>query len=257
MKTIALYSIKGGVGKTAAAVNLAYASAESGKRTLLVDLDPQGASSFYFRVRPARKLKAKRFFKNTTRVESSIRGSDFERLDILPANLDYRRFDVMLNRMHRSRSRLKKMLKGLGADYDVVVLDCPPNIGVLSENVFVAAGIIVVPVIPTTLSERTFEQLRKFFKKKGYPINTICAFFSMVQTNNRLHRETMQRMHIRHNCFLNSVIPLSVDIERMGIRREPVFRYAPTRPGALAYRALCTELLAAMESTPPGCHSLG
>ena len=251
MKTIALYSIKGGVGKTAAAVNLAYAAAESGKRTLLVDLDPQGASSFYFRVRPARKLKAKGFFKNANRVDSSIRGSDFERLDILPANLDYRRFDIMLNRMHRSRGRLKKMLKGLGGDYDIAVLDCPPNIGVLSENVFVAAGIIAVPVIPTTLSERTFEQLRKFFKKKDYPISAIRAFSSMVQTNNRLHQETMHRLHARYKCFLNSVIPLSVDIERMGIRREPVFCYAPTRPGALAYRTLCTELLAVLESASP------
>ena len=254
MKTIALYSIKGGVGKTAAAVNLAYAAAESGKRTLLVDLDPQGASSFYFRIRPSRKLKAKRFFNNAARVENSIRGSDFERLDILPANLDYRRFDIMLNRMRGSRRRLKKMLKGLGGDYDVAVLDCPPNIGVLSENVFVAATIIAVPVIPTTLSERTFEQLRKFFKKNDYPISAIRAFSSMVQTNNRLHTDTLQRLHTRYDCFLNSVIPLSVDIERMGIRREPVFRYAPTRPGALAYRALCTELLTALETTTSRIH---
>ncbi len=243
MKTIASYSIKGGVGKTAFSVNMAYASADAGMRTLLVDLDPQGASSFYFRVRPSEKLKAKGFFDRPASLEKNIRGSDYGRLDILPANLHYRKFDARLGLMQKPNSRLKKALKRLSRQYDVVILDCPPNIGLLSESVFVAADVIVVPVIPTTLSERTFVQLLKFFADAKYPRDHIQAFFSMAQTNNRLHRDTMARMREKYPAFLDTVIPQSIDVERMGIMREPVLAYAPKHSGAQAYRKLCEELL--------------
>lgn len=243
MKTIASYSIKGGVGKTACSVNIAYAAAEAGQRTLLVDLDPQGASSFYFRVAPSKKIGGKGFFKGSDRLEKNIRASDYPGLDILPANLRFRKFDVLLSAMRKSHERLRKTLARLKNDYDVVVLDCPPNIGLLSENIFVAADLIVVPVIPTTLSERTFAQLLEFFDKGGYPTGKIRGFFSMVQANNRLHKDTIARMRARYKQLLRVPIPQSVDIERMGVMREPVLRYAPSRTGSRSYRLLCEELL--------------
>jgi len=243
VKTLASYSIKGGVGKTACSVNLAYAAAEAGNRTLLVDLDPQGASSFYFRIRPSQNVKPKGFFTKQSKIENAIRGSDYPRLDVLPANLHFRKFDQLLGSLHKARNRLRDALARSADQYDIVVLDCPPTIGLLSENVFMAADMIVVPVIPTTLSERTFEQLLTFFRKSGYPAQRIVAFFSMVQSNNRLHQETMRRMQSQYKRFLNTVIPQSTDIERMGTHREPVLCYAPSRPGSLAYRHLCEELL--------------
>lgn len=159
MKIIACYSNKGGVGKTATSVNLAYAFAASGKRVLLCDLDPQGASSFYFRVKPSKKLTEANFFEDVEKFTKAIRGSDYDNLDILPANMSFRDFDIFLSRMKDSRSRLKKALAAVKGDYDVILLDCPPNISALSENVFRAADAVLVPVIPTTLSQRTFEQL--------------------------------------------------------------------------------------------------
>ncbi|MEE3070992.1 MAG: AAA family ATPase, partial [Pseudomonadota bacterium] len=128
MKIIACYSNKGGVGKTATAVNLAYALAAKGQRTLLCDLDPQGASSFYFRVKPSKKLTETKFFEDVERFTKAIRASDYDGLDILPANMTFRDFDVFLSRMRNSRSRLKKALKAVKGDYDVILLDCPPNI---------------------------------------------------------------------------------------------------------------------------------
>lgn len=242
MKIIACYSNKGGVGKTATAVNLAYACAASGKQTLLCDLDPQGASGFYFRVKPSKKLKDERFFKDVERFTGAIRASDFEHLDLLPANLGFRDFDIFLARMKHSRSRLKKALKSVGNEYDVIMLDCPPNISRLSENVFRAADRIVVPVIPTTLSERTLEQLYDFFKANDYPRKKIVPVFSMVQRNKSLHRESMERMRENHKRFLQNTIPFSTDIEKMGLHRAPALSYAGRKSTVHSYHDIWAEL---------------
>ena len=246
MKIVACYSNKGGVGKTAASVNLAYAFAEAGSRVLLCDLDPQGASSFYFRVKPSQKLNNEAFFEEAKQVAKAIRASDYDTLDILPANMTFRDFDVFLSQMKNSQSRLKKALKAVGGDYDIIVLDCPPNISMLSENVLQASDLIVVPVIPTTLSERTFEQLLEFVEGQEQikvSKKKIAAFFSMVQRQKILHGETMARMREAYpKRILQAVLPFSTDVERMGVNRAPVLEFASDRPSAKAYRKIFAEI---------------
>lgn len=246
MKVLACYSSKGGVGKTAASVNLAHAAARAGLRTLLIDLDPQGASSFYFRVAPSTKKWASRFFEASAELVRHIKASDFPGLDILPATLAFRHFDTQLAELSKREQRLRRLLKGFGKEYDLIVLDCPPSIGALAESVFAAADVVLVPVVPTTLSERTFEQLVVFFADKGYPAARIVPFFSMVQARKSLHQSTMADMRQRYPAFLRAAIPHSSDVERMGEYRAPIGVFAgPTQAGR-AFGDLWTEIAAAL-----------
>jgi chromosome partitioning protein len=246
VKIIAVYSIKGGVGKTAAAVNLAHLCSESGRRTLLCDLDPQGASSFYFRTRPEKKLKAKKLLKEPDALLKGVKSSDYERLDILPAHISLRNIDIALGGMKRSEKRLREALRPLGANYDVIFLDCPPNLTLLSENVFNAADWLLSPLIPTTLSVISFEKLLAFFKKKELDASKIIYYFSMVEARKKLHSGTMDRMLSSASGdkakLLTVKIPYSSDIEKMGEKREPVTTFAPSSKGASAFKGLWDEL---------------
>ena len=246
MKIVASYSIKGGVGKTAASVNLAYASAKAGNETLLIDLDPQGASSFYFRLNSGKKEKKGYFFTKKNRLLKQIKGSNYKKLDILPANLSFRNVDIMLNSMGKSKKRLKELLASLKNEYDLIILDCPPSLNLLSENVFNAADMVLVPVIPTTLSERTYEQLLTFFEKNNYKKKIIRPFFSMAQSKNKLHHNTINDMEQRYPEFLKSIVGFSVEIERMGLHREPVLAYAPKKSQVQSYRTLFNEIIKIM-----------
>jgi chromosome partitioning protein len=214
VKILSSYSIKGGVGKTALSVNLAFAFQQSGKRTLLVDLDPQGAAGFYFRVSPCEEFEAKEKDLSEERVKSNIRESDYPGLDILPSNLAYRKFDLLLDRMKKRRSQLRRLVEPFEENYDRIILDSPPNITLLSENVFRASDAILVPVIPTTLSERTLEQLFEFFTAKELPVDVILPFFSMVQKRNQMHQENIEKLPERYPMFLKRSFPLPLKWKR-------------------------------------------
>lgn len=243
MKILSSYSIKGGVGKTALAVNLGYALCEAGHRTLLVDLDPQGAASFYFRVSGTEKFRMRDTKSMAEGLRSNIRESDYPGLDIIPSNLGYRRFDILLDGMEKSRKQLRKVLNLFKSDYDVILIDCPPNITLLSENIFRASDAILIPVIPTILSRRTLEQLTGFFRDEELPGELLHPFFSMVQKRIKLHRETMENLTASHPGFLKTAIPFSSDVEKMGLHRMPLLAYSHACEAAKAYRALCNEIL--------------
>lgn len=241
MKTIALYSIKGGVGKTAAAVNLSYLAAKPETQALLCDLDPQGASSFYFRITPSEKHNSEKFLKGSNKFTKNIRATDFGHLDLLPSDMSYRNLDIELSESKSPKKRLAKNLEGLETEYAYLFFDCPPNLTLLSESVFRAADLILVPVIPTTLSIRTFSQLLDFFTSKGLDEQKIAGFFSMGEKRKSMHREIIDEYR-SHPSFLRQSIPYSSDVEKMGLTRAPLNATHPNAPSALAYRKLWEEV---------------
>jgi cellulose biosynthesis protein BcsQ len=234
-RVLATYNIKGGVGKTSAAVNLSYLAARDGHRTLLWDLDPQGASTYLFRIKPKIRGGARKLVKLKSGVEGLIKGTDFERLDLLPADFSYRHMDLALEAVKHPTRRLARVLEPLADDYDYVFLDCPPSISLVSESVFEAADALLVPIIPATLSARTFEQLDGIVA--GGP--QVLAFFSMVEVRKSLHRAVMARVRAAHSFqMLGAAIPSADEVERMGEERTAVAAFAPGSRAALAYEAL-------------------
>lgn len=248
MTIIACYSSKGGVGKTSSATNLAFLAAAHGSRTLIVDLDQQGATSFYFRVRAPEQHRARSLL-DEARSEAAILETNYERLHILPAHSSYRSLDTLLDGMKKSRRRLAERLEDVADGYDVMVLDCPPTLGLVAENVFRAADVILVPVIPTTLSRRTVDQLDAFFEKSGHDRSRLRPFFSMVEPHKRMHRDTMQEMRASDPRLLKSSIPYCAEIEAMGTHREPVLRFALRSRGAAAFLELWLELQGEVAAT--------
>lgn len=242
MTTLALYSNKGGVGKTAAAVNLAYLAAQRGYATLICDLDPQGSATFYFRVRPNLKRKACGLVNGHKQLDASIKATDYENLDLLPADFSHRNLDITFDRQKRRTRRLEMALKPLRKEYDLVILDCPPTINIVAENIFNATDRLLVPLIPTTLSVRSYEQLLSFLAESGRNFDQISAFFSMVDGRKRLHRELMTLLQERAGGVLQSPIPFLSQVEQMGIYREPVPAFAPNSVAARAYQALWAEI---------------
>ena len=242
MKVVATYNIKGGVGKTSAAVNLATLAARDGLRTLLWDLDPQGAATFLLRVKPKVRGGAKKLIAGKSDPDDLIKGSDTEGLDLLPADFSYRHMDLALDRAKKPATRIARVLDPLAGEYDLAILDCPPSISLVSESVFEAADALLVPLIPATLSLRTFDQLTKFVAGRVDHRPEIVAFFSMVDGRKKLHREVIDSMRERHHGIASAAIPARAEIENMGIERGPVADFAPRGKAAQAYAALWAEL---------------
>jgi chromosome partitioning protein len=248
VKIVGVYSIKGGVGKTSSTVNLAYLAAAAGHRTLVWDLDPQGAASYFFRVKPKIKGGGRALLRGKRALDDVIKGTDFELLDLLPADFSFRNMDILLEEAKKKPIRqLQRLLKPVVGDYDYVFFDCPPSISLMSENIFRAADALMVPLIPSTLSERTLLQLKDFLKKQdGFGALKLLPFFSMVDPDRSLHQDTIERLSSKHKGVLEARIPLSPEVERMGIHRMPLPAYAPSNPASRAYRDLWEEMTAAL-----------
>lgn len=244
MKIVALYSIKGGVGKTSAAVNLAYVAAERGARVVLWDLDPQSAATWSLRVRVRKRGGATRLLQRKRPLHELVLASDHPRVDLLPASLALRKLDAKLAQLRKSRDRLRRRAHELDGHYDLMLLDCPPGLSLLSENVFEAADVLLVPLIPAPLSLRTLDQLVAFLHEHRWSEQRLLPFLSMVDRRKSLHLDTLRELPDHVRGLMRTSIPSATEVERMGLHREAVRAFAPHCAAARAFEALYEELAA-------------
>jgi len=254
MKVLAVYAIKGGVGKTSAAVNLAWLARREGRRTLLWDLDPQGAATDLLGVRDKVKGGTKGLVKARLPLSRAVRNTPGGYLDVIPANLGLRHIDLVLDAVKRPSRRIGTRLNTIDEEYDVVVLDCPPSVSLVSENILNAADLVLVPLVPATLSVRTLAQLDKLIGMVTQHRPPVLVFLSMADRRRALHRDLTERLRVERSDLAMTAIPLSAAVERMAERKKPIVGTSPKNPASLAYEELWIEV--ANRLWPLGVHSL-
>lgn len=240
MRAVAVYNMKGGVGKTTTAVNLSYLAAAAGQRVLLWDLDPQAASSFAFRVQPRVAGFSKKSL-GGDELCAAIKQTDYDNLDLLPADFAYRKLDRILDEIGKPERVLPALLDRLGRDYDVVFLDCPAGFSLLMEGVLAAADVMLVPTIPTVLSLRMIVRLIKCADRCGSPAE-LAAFFSMVDRRKVLHRRACEWSVAHDELFLSGQIPYASVVEQMAVRRLPLPVFAARDSATTAFAQIWMEL---------------
>ena len=242
MQIIGVSNIKGGVGKTTTAVNLAFLAASAGRRTVLWDLDPQGAATYLLGGEANELASARKLVRGRRELQEILAPTQFENLTLLPADMSYRNFDVHMSAEKHPTRRLMMMARPLQDNCDLLLLDCPPGISLLSENVLRAADAVVVPTLPSPLSLRMLETLQDFVAAEGWSDLAILPFFSMVDRRRSLHEQVIVEARGRFPSILECEVPYWSEIERMSVRRAPLPAFAPHSPAAQIYAALWKEI---------------
>ncbi len=222
MAIIAVYSPKGGVGKTTIAVDLAWRCAvRGGTRTLIWDLDLQGGAGYLLGCEPTEQPRAASLFQREGNARRLVSSTPFAGLDQLQADPSLRHLPLQLARLGQ-RNRLSWLTRDLRRDYARVVLDCPPVLNEVTEQIFAAADVVIVPLPPSPLGARALDQLRTEFARRDRRHPPVLPLVSMFDSRRKAHREA------RDGPMAGlPVIPAASPIEQMAFRRTPVGVFAP------------------------------
>lgn len=232
MAVIAVYSVKGGVGKTTLAASLAWCAATLARRTtLLWDLDPQGGAGYLFGVEPGPRSKAARVLTSEVEPERLVWETGYEGLDLLPADASLWGMDALFERLGKRR-RLADLTEALSKDYARIILDCPPGLSESTAQMLRAADVVVVPLPPSPLARRALETVRAELTRNHKNHPPLLPVLSMVDGRRRLHREAREELPDW------PVIPMSSQIEQMAVRRAPVGSFAGAGEPAAAFARL-------------------
>lgn len=241
MHAVALTALKGGVGKTSTAVNLAALAALAGHRTLVWDIDPQAGATACLGVKPKLRGGAQRLLGSDRELTGSIRGSSVERLDVLPGDYSLRDADVIVSGSRRPRRTFRRVLTSVAKEYDVVVIDCPPGIGAAAEVLVKAVDLLLIPVVPAPLDLRALDRFVEVVVDLGAPPELLAPFLSQVDRRKPLHRKLVEEVRTTRS-FLAAAVPLSSAVERMPLEQVPTVIAAPRSLAAIALRDLWGEV---------------
>ena len=250
-RIIAMVNQKGGVGKTTSAINLAAALAEYGRRVLIVDFDPQGAASAGLGTNP-HELDLTVYNVMMDRhvdIRDAIRNTEIENLDLLPANIDLSAAEVQLVTEVAREQVLASALRKVENDYDLVIIDCQPSLGLLTVNALSAAHGVIIPLICEFFALRAVALLVETIEKVQDRLNprlVVDGVLATMYDSRTLHsREVLARLiEAFGDKVFDSVIKRTIKFADATVAAEPITRYATTHAGAEAYRRLARELVA-------------
>jgi chromosome partitioning protein len=232
MPVIAIFSPKGGVGKSTIATNLGWCSAMlSNRKTLLWELDPQRGASYLLGEDDPDGKRAQTIFVKDAKPADLVTATEITGLDLLPADDSLISLDSFLTNLGKKK-RIGKLADMLRDHYERIILDCPPAMNETARQVMRAADIIIVPLSPSPLARRSLDLVRAELAKHIKEHGPVLPVFSMIDRRRKLHREA---------CEANPnwpVIPMSSMIEQVALRRAPIGSFARQSQAAQALEGL-------------------
>jgi chromosome partitioning protein len=247
-RVIAVANQKGGVGKTTTAVNLGASLADLGFRTLVVDLDPQGNASTGLGINN-RELATSIYdvLLNDTPLEDTIEPASLKNLFVAPANLDLAGAEIELVPAFSRELRLKRAIDSVRDDYDFVLIDCPPSLGLLTINAFAAASEVLVPIQCEYYALEGLGQLLRNVELVRKSLNPVLELSTLILTmydaRTRLADQVVDEVHTHFgNKVCKQIVPRNVRLSEAPSYGQPVIVFDPLSKGARAYHALAVEV---------------
>lgn len=248
-RIIAMCNQKGGVGKTTSSINIAGALSQYGRRVLIVDFDPQGAATVGLGINAntVEDTVYTALFNPRMDVHDVIRHTDFENLDIMPANIDLSAAEVQLVTEVGREQVLAGVLRQVKDEYDVIIIDCQPSLGLLTVNALTAADGVIIPVAAEFFALRGVALLMQSIEKVQSRINPSLEVYGVLVTmfTHTLHcDEVLQRIYEAfQGKVFHSVISRSIKLPDSTVAAAPITIYAPNHKTAKEYREVARELI--------------